>query len=565
MTIELIPGGYLGIRSRTIKTLNNPHTEAMTRPITGAALEGLNWTQKTQWRVNRKVLDVALDLRRDGIAAPGLPGPDGRPLPPRLADSEYEALTKDERVKLMRDLEELRGVNAVMAGTRSAVYRKLDVARDMAQFPAIWFPHFLDFRGRLYPMAQDLHTQGDSMTKGLLEFAAGVPLGQRGKWWLYVATANAFGHDKLPLQERVDWTENNIHDMLVMSSEPLAALDLWATDAVDSPWEALALAFEVGALARWEALGNSPEDFLSHAPIRLDATCSGIQHLSALMRDTVAARCVNVLPTGKREDIYGEVAKAATLLCAERAAGGDPLALLWLERIKRAVVKRAVMTTPYGVTERGIVDQLVKDGHCNFVPNGKERYDAASYLKDLIVGALDVNIGKPREAMLYFQSVAKHLAETDTPLIWDTPSGFTVRQGYFELGRKEVKTLHGSIILTPETPEAGLVGTKQRASAAPNVVHSFDAAHLSLTAVALKHQGIRDLAFVHDSFGTHAGNTDVLARSVREEFISMYSRPALHDWRESVIKHTGVEDIPEVPTLGELDVSCVRDSEFFFS
>lgn len=559
-----LTGGYVSMRGKTIKVLHNPHTQALKRPVEGPALEALNWTQKTRWRINRGVLVAALQMRDQGLSAPGLPGPEDYPLPPRLPEHVFEAMTPDERKKHLRDIEAVRTRNAAQQGTRASVYRRLELARDLAQFPTLWFPHFLDFRGRLYPLPQDLHTQGDTLTKGLLEFAETVPLGANGQWWMYVACANAFGHDKLPLQERADWTDNNLTTILAAAKDPLAYLDFWATDAVDSPWEALAACLEVAQLADWIASGNRAETFEGRMPIRLDATCSGIQHLSAMMRDELSARCVNVLPTGKREDIYGDVSKSASAQCALDAANGNPMALKWMGRVTRSSVKRAVMTTPYGVTARGIVEQAVADGHCNFLESS-ERWEGAEYLKDLIVGALDSNIGAPRRAMKYFQEVARLLADDDIPLTWTTPSGFTVRQAYFKTDRVDLRTLAGRVILQKENQAAGLIGEKQRASAAPNVVHSYDAAHLSLTACAMKRDGVRDLAFVHDSFGTHAGNTDLLSRRVREQFVEMYQGPALEQWRESVVQHTGRDDIPPIPELGTLDVSKVLGSEFFFS
>jgi DNA-directed RNA polymerase, mitochondrial len=559
-----LKGGYLSIHTQAVKAVVNPHTSGLERPVDGISLEALNWIQKTRWRINKPVLAVALAARDAALDLEGLPSAENVPLPSPLSQEAFAALTKEERVKRTREMEEIHARNAALAGRRAAVYRRLHLAADLAQFPTLWFPHSCDFRGRLYPTPQDLHPQGDTLTKGLLEFAEPVALGENGQWWLYVVLANSMGHDKLPLQHRADWTDTNLSTIMACAKDPMAFIDFWAGDDVDSPWEALALCFEVARLGDWIALGNNPQQFLSHAPVRLDATCSGIQHLSALMRDTVSARCVNVLPTGKREDIYSDVAKVVKERVALDAAAGNEFALGWLGKVERKTVKRAVMTTPYGVTPKGIADQLVFDKFCNHFPKDK-RKGAAMYMKDCIVGALDVNIGQPRAAMHYMQNVARFLAEQDIPLQWTTPAGFTVRQAYFETDEKRIETLGGYVKLRVEKPEAGIVIRKQAAAAAPNVVHSFDAAHLCLTAVALKADGIRDLAFVHDSFGAHAGNADQLSLRLREQFVAMYGGSTLEDWRNSVIAHSGRDDIPPLPDLGDLDVSAALDSEFFFS
>ena len=44
------------------------------------------------------------------------------------------------------------------------------------------------------------------------------------------------------------------------------------------------------------------------------------------------------------------------------AADGDQIAHRWIGKIDRKVCKRATLTTPYGVTPRGIQDQLIDDG-----------------------------------------------------------------------------------------------------------------------------------------------------------------------------------------------------------
>jgi DNA-directed RNA polymerase len=65
------------------------------------------------------------------------------------------------------------------------------------------------------------------------------------------------------------------------------------------------------------------------------------------------------VPAETRRDIYTEVAAVVSRMVTEDAGAGDELAKLWLGRVNRKTVKRAVMTTPYGVTEQGIGRQLL--------------------------------------------------------------------------------------------------------------------------------------------------------------------------------------------------------------
>lgn len=579
-----ITGGYLSLKTHAVKAPEHrsAHTGAVARPLDGASLEALNWIQKTRWTLNREVLRVVEEIVKDGRGFAGLPPAENLPKLPEMADAEFAALKalaaqspegKKALSDYMRPRAAIYNKNKQMEAERFKLYRMLDLGQQLAKAPVLWFPHTCDFRGRVYPTAQDLHTQGDSLVKGLLTFAEKQRIGANGQWWLYVACANAFGQDKVSLQERADWTSNNMSHILATAADPLAWGDFWGE--ADSPWEALALCFELRDLSHHIAIHGErgAASFESHIPVRLDATCSGIQHLSAMMKDPLSAEAVNVKPTGKRADIYTDVQKVAVERIALDAVGPDTevrlLAQKWMGHVERKTVKRAVMTTPYGVTAPGIKDQFIADGFCDHFENGAERYRGAEYLKDVVISALDANIGAPRAAMAYFQQVAQFLAEREIPLTWTTPADFTVRQAYRKSDAKRIETLLGTkkvnfqISVPNET--AGLDRRKQKSSAAPNVVHSYDAAHLCLTAVAMKSEGVRDMAFVHDSFGCHAGSVDLLNHHIRDQFVGMYEGQALEKWRQSVIEHSGVSDIPALPTLGALDVTQVRESEFFFS
>jgi DNA-directed RNA polymerase len=141
----------------------------------------------------------------------------------------------------------------------------------------------------------------------------------------------------------------------------------------------------------------------------------------------------------------------------------------------------------------------------------------------------------------------------------------TVLQAYYGFQQVIHLTLAGKVSEYRENTDLGLVGRKQALASAPNVIHSFDSAHLMRTVIRCKAGGISDLALVHDSFGTHAADIDTLNRLIREEFVSIYSAPALEQWRGTVAELTGVQDLPAVPQLGAFDVTKVLKSPFFFS
>ena len=62
----------------------------------------------------------------------------------------------------------------------------------------------------------------------------------------------------------------------------------------------------------------------------MDATCSGLQVLSILMRDENTAKKVNVLPSEKPQDIYSAVAEKVKAEVELKASQGYLEANRWL-------------------------------------------------------------------------------------------------------------------------------------------------------------------------------------------------------------------------------------------
>src|SRR5262249_52040014 len=122
-------------------------------------------------------------------------------------------------------------------------------------------------------------------------------------------------------------------------------------------------------------------------PIWLDGTSNGLQHVAMLGRDSKLAEWVNLNPRYdpqeklnfvlgeqrwllafrdpgkvKRSDIYDIIAK---LVRAKLYADHDnPAAQYWLDLTHtdlRDVVKRPIMTLPYGATKQGMYDQIKEE------------------------------------------------------------------------------------------------------------------------------------------------------------------------------------------------------------
>ena len=189
------------------------------------------------------------------------------------------------------------------------------------------------------------------------------------------------------------------------------------------------------------------------------------------------------------------------------------------------------------------------------------------YLSTTIWQAISDVVIKGREAMAWLQDVARVISKHNLPIHWTTPSGFVVRQEYKKASHRTIKTrFQGSLIYLPMYEETDKIDSKKQASAiAPNFVHSLDASALMYTLEAAKLQDVTSFAMVHDSFATHAADTDVLASTIRSSFVTMYECfDVLNNFRDEVQAQCP-EELPPVPECGNLDIRQVLLSDYFFA
>jgi DNA-directed RNA polymerase len=527
----------------------------------------VNYIQATPFRINNKVLDVIEQMRKTNITCSSLPPSRLEAIPARPHDIETNEESRRQWRMLARDTH-IR--NATVKGKILAVEKALSVARDFRDEPTIYFPKAVDFRGRVYDQPMFLKPQGDDMSKGLLEFANGKALGDSGGFWLAVQGANVWGEDKVSFDDRVKWVQSNEAAILEVASSPFGNR-MWM-DA-DKPFQFLAFCFE------WAAARVEGDSYMSRIAVALDGSCNGLQHLSAMLRDEVGGAAVNLLPAKKPQDIYTEVLNKTVEQLKARAALGEPTAQKWLPIMKRSVVKRNVMTLPYGATRQGFADQIMEDtlnplkkeGACPF---GDDMFAAATYLGRIVWDASGEVVIAARAAMDWLQEVAKIAANAGIAIEWTTPSGFVVRQDYRDLKTRQVEILAFGQRIQMRLADGhhDKIDKRKMASAiAPNFVHAMDAAHMLRTVETLLDvigPSIH-LSMVHDSYATHAADTDSLSAAIRQAFVEIYHEA---DWLERFREEVGnqlppelAETLPPVPARGTLEITEVLNSLYFFA
>ena len=93
----------------------------------------------------------------------------------------------------------------------------------------------------------------------------------------------------------------------------------------------------------------------------------------------------------------------------------------------------------------------------------------------------------------------------------------------------------------------GPVNVRKQATAfPPNFIHSLDASHMLMSAIACDKAGLT-FASVHDSFWTHACDVDTLNVVLREAFIRMHSGDLVKKLRDEFLeRYKGYYYMPEI-------------------
>lgn len=418
----------------------------------------------------------------------------------------------------------------------------------------LYFPTYFDWRGRLYFRSR-INPQGTDFVKATLQFANKKPLGERGLYWLKAHVATCYGYDKKIMDARVVWTDTN---MQFIRDAVQNHIDSDFFRAADSPW-----CFYVAARELLRALDSgSPETWETGIPVAMDATCSGLQHLSALLRDPVGGMFTNLVPNNgtEKEDIYAGVA-AVAVANIQKDLDNLEQAQYWIDAgVPRSAAKRPVMTYVYGGTLMSCTEYVFLDMQERGLKatEAYSQFKLASYLSRHLRRGIESTVPAAAEAMRFLRQLAGIVPE-DGVMRWVTPAGFPVVQHY---AKEDVVKLNlpgiGVQINMTRFDQSLSNRAKAVNGVSPNFVHSLDSAHLVRVINAFD----GSLVPIHDSFATHPCDVDAMHVVLRSEFVSMYEdADPLADLVAGVQDFT--HDKIELPVRGSLDIQKVLKSEFF--
>ena len=525
----------------------------------------VNLMQSTAYRINTFILGVMQNAWDKSLSIGGMPPIENLDIPqkPHDIDTNKEALFEYKKACVIVHTENNR-----MSSKRMLYAKIINLAEQFKEYVTMYFPIQLDFRGRAYCVPAFLNYQSINGAKALLNFSQGKAITKenRGVFWLSVHGANMWGNDKVSFEDREKWTYDNVDWIKACAEDPIG----------NRQWEDADNAFQFLAFCdEWNRYTKEGDGFISHIPVNVDGSCNGLQIYSLLLKDKVAGSLVNCVPNDVPQDIYGLVKNEVVKNAEQKSAEGEELATKWLDYgVKRSTCKRPVMTLTYGSTRYACTDFVVEDLTKRKDKGEMHPFDdlfkPSTYLSKLIWQSIGENLKSAKEGMRYLQDIAKVVAKEGVPIHWVTPVGFPVYQYYPEMKSRRVEThLMGQVIQStireakPETDKM-----KQRNSCPANYVHSLDSACMIRTVNIAREKGIENFCNVHDSFATHACDIDKLNESIREAFVSIFSKDLLSDFKAKVsetLSDEAIAELPDRPKDGELDLDLLHKCKYFFA
>jgi DNA-directed RNA polymerase len=195
----------------------------------------------------------------------------------------------------------------------------------------------------------------------------------------------------------------------------------------------------------------------------------------------------------------------------------------------------------------------------------------AFYLGRLVFENCKKSLARPMRLLSVFEAAGDNAEREGKFLEWVVPSTkFKVSQYYVEGQIKKVWVQYGPPTGEPlstkhykNTFQCSVMFRelqqyakgRQSLGAAPNVIHSLDAAHLMLTLDKCDFP----VTTIHDSFGALFADMPQLFVALRETFVDMYTESPL----QSIMKDIGgnIDGIE----IGTLDIKQVLESEYCFA
>lgn len=525
----------------------------------------VNALQSTAFKINTRVLDVLKQLDAAGIYGV-IPEPVEKPDNFHKLPGWRQRGVVSKRAKRQR-------FDTTMGVVKEVGDRKF------------YNNYYADYRGRLYASTIGINPQGNDIERSLLVCANPKVMAKGAVKWLRIHLANVAGQDHAHLDDRIQWTIDHEAMIVAVASDPIGTYSLWST--MDKP-----VAFLAAAMAYRDWLAD-PENYHCDIFISLDATCSVLQILSALTRDSKCAVETNLSSDNtRRGDFYQLVAdalqndprhKSLTFNVKEFGdthnevvAVTETTSTVFSKRDEagvagltgkdwRAIGKAQTMLPMYSSKEGTVASKIITD-----LKKGSEYAQKVTWMEALELTKLAYDVLRKEAAGPW--SVLNTLMEIGSQasngLSWTTPTGFPVdlKPRKAKRYRTEVE-MEGIKTVSVYVPTEEIRKPKIVSGVTANLIHSLDAALVARVVSRLHREGVNSFLMVHDSFGVTPQHCEKLYIAAREEFVKLigaFDLPAVIEHLKSQLPQ-GHKPLVESVVYGDFDVSQVVNSEFFIS
>lgn len=558
---EIASGGYIHreMRKPMVQRFRSSYfgdtTEQKFSTPSKTVINSLNGLMLTEWQVNQEVYEVMRNLFESNNNVANLPHYSFTEFMyneeyPTDGDKVEKAIWCQKRQQGWSDWYK-------QEQSRGRMLIRLELCKDLIKQGYFYHVFTLDFRGRAYTSCELLSPQSSDFDKGLACFANGVKVTEEGRYWQKIHVANLFDQDKLSLDDRVKWTDDNWAMLVRIKEDPYENRE-WIDERKKKNKSFQRLAAVLDILR---------EDGMSYVPVQIDGNCNGSQHWSAIMKDYSIGEMVGIVPLEVPPDLYQHIADSTTEYCQLKKTDikwCKNFLDFWNEKIDRKITKRSTMCDPYGLTFYGIQKYLKIEGHLDWVKDA-EKGAAITELARAIKASMDSCLAEPNKGKEYLKEIVKIANGLNKHVEFTTPSGFKVVHHYSQINtRRSIAKLFGSKELTFFISTNDVNGRGASQAIAPNFIHSLDAAHMFLTITRMINAGIFSMSMIHDSYGCPCNYVSQMRTILREEFVNIHKENQLENFRQDVQKQLGVM-LPDPPDVGWLDVSEVLESDYFFA
>ena len=531
----------------------------------------INELMGTAYAVNEDLLDVFMKSQKDNLFT-----------------------FADKRLNKVQKTSKLRDYDAILTRAQGVVENGNKFYQYM----------YYDWRGRLYPATAYLNHAGSKLAKALIQFDEKKKIGQEGYFWLFVHAANCWGYDKDTIDGRFNFADKYLNKWMEWAKDPVNNKG-W--QKADSPFEFLAAIMEI---QKSHEQAGGPYEYESGLLVAWDASCSGLQVLSALSRDRHSAKLCNIANSEVRGDYYKmiaehvwkdavyteeEVAKYEDFVSnlqmyedaiedAKESGDKDLISeaysaraaytkehgseiydlarVFWgrpeLAEKKRKICKRPCMTYFYSCGEEKMAESLLDD----FGP--EEEFAGINgmfcfWLAKRIFRACQVLMPKPTELMKLFVKMGVKDYNNDEDFSIEAPfTGFKLVQYYRLDNNIQVKVNYKGKSIRPRVVVEKLAKKEYKrvkSGSAPNVVHMLDAVIVAKVVTTADDYSV---SCVHDSFAASVADAGKLFEDTRTSFVELFEGDVLTELLDQKFMENDVE-------YGDLDITEAFDNQQCFS